>query len=205
MPAQLRRIERGLKSGLKDQSGLWTAGRVQELTEDRTGVRYHEDHVWHILRKPGWTCRHLTGWALESDEEAIQHWKKVNWPRIKKRVLREAHHRLYRREQIEPTTASGYGPGPRAGRPRCYSTASTEGAFRPPPTSADGASTSGSAPAPCTPPRSSISWAICCVLPGRTISGVPIAEKDCFRMYYGTELTGVAVLHWSAGRTDWHT
>jgi transposase len=50
----------------------WTAGRVRELIEYRTGMRHDEDHVWRILRELGWTCQRLTGWALERDEEAIQ-------------------------------------------------------------------------------------------------------------------------------------
>jgi hypothetical protein len=35
----------------------------------------------------------------------------------------------------------------------------------------------------------------------RTISAIQIADYDRFRMYYGNELTGVAVLRWSADRT----
>ncbi len=85
--AQLRDLERALKGGpeaLGYQSGLWTAGRVRELIEYRTGVRYHEAHVWRILRQLGWTCQRPTGRALERNEEAIRYWKRVRWPRIKK-------------------------------------------------------------------------------------------------------------------------
>jgi transposase len=32
-------------------TGLWTAGRVRELIEYQCGVRYHEAHVWRILRR----------------------------------------------------------------------------------------------------------------------------------------------------------
>jgi hypothetical protein len=46
----------------------WTASRVRDLIEYRTGVRYHEDHVWRILRKLDWTCQRPTGKALERDE-----------------------------------------------------------------------------------------------------------------------------------------
>jgi transposase len=51
-PAQLREFVRALKRGPEAcgyVSGLWTAGRVRGLIEDRTGVRYHEDHVWRIV------------------------------------------------------------------------------------------------------------------------------------------------------------
>jgi transposase len=87
-PAQLRDIERALKRGPEAfgyTTGLWTAARVRDLIEYRTGVRYHEDHVWRILRKLGWTCQRPTGRALERDEKAIGQWKRYRWPQIKKK------------------------------------------------------------------------------------------------------------------------
>jgi transposase len=87
-PSQLRDVERALKRGPEAfgfASGLWTASRVRDLIEYRTGVRYHEDHVWRILRKLNWSCQRPSGRALERDEEAIRQWKKVAWPRIKKK------------------------------------------------------------------------------------------------------------------------
>jgi len=86
--AQLRDLERALKRGPEAfgfASGLWTAGRVRDLIEYRSGVRYHEDHVWRILRKLGWTCRRPSGRALERDQEAIRRWKKYRWPQVKKK------------------------------------------------------------------------------------------------------------------------
>ena len=77
--AQLRDLERALKRGpeaLGFASGLWTAGRVRDLIEYRTGVRYHEDHVWRILRKLNWSCQRPAGRALERDEHAIRQWKR---------------------------------------------------------------------------------------------------------------------------------
>ena len=76
-PAQLRDLERALKRGPEAfgfASGLWTASRVRDLIEYRTGVRYHEDHVWRILRKLNWSCQRPTGKALERDERAIRQW-----------------------------------------------------------------------------------------------------------------------------------
>ena len=86
--AQLRDLERALKRGpeaLGFASGLWTASRVRDLIEYRTGVRYHEDHVWRILRKLNWSCQRPAGRALERDEHAIRQWKKYRWPQIKKK------------------------------------------------------------------------------------------------------------------------
>jgi transposase len=86
--AQLRDLERALERGPEVfgfASGLWTARRVRDLIEDRTGVRYHEDHVWRILRKLNWTCQRPSGRALERDEAAIRYWKRVRWPQLKKK------------------------------------------------------------------------------------------------------------------------
>ena len=86
--AQLRDLESALKRGPEAfgfATGLWTAARVRDLIEYRSGVRYHEDHVWRILRQLGWSCQRPTGRALERDEQNIRHWKKYRWPQIKKK------------------------------------------------------------------------------------------------------------------------
>ena len=86
--AELRDIERALRRGPEAfgfSNGLWSAGRVRELIERRTGVRYHEDHVWRILRKLNWSCQRPAGRALERDEQAIGRWKKYRWPQLKKK------------------------------------------------------------------------------------------------------------------------
>src|ERR1700732_3628610 len=91
--SQLRKIEQALRRGpeaLGYTNGLWTAGRVRELIEDQCGVRYHEAHVWRILRQLGWSCQRPTGRALERDEEAIRYWKRVRWPRLKKKRAERA-------------------------------------------------------------------------------------------------------------------
>ena len=80
---QLKQIEQALKRGpeaLGYASGLWTAGRVRELIEQQCGVRYHEAHVWRILRQLGWSGQRPTGRALERDEAGIRDWKRVRWP-----------------------------------------------------------------------------------------------------------------------------
>ena len=85
---QLRQLEQALKRGPEAfgfVSGLWRARRVRELIEYRTGVRYHEDHVWRILHELGWTCQRPVGRALERDEAAVRNWKKYRWRRIQKK------------------------------------------------------------------------------------------------------------------------
>jgi transposase len=85
---QLHELEQALRQGPEAfgyTSGLWTARRVRDLIEYRTGVRYHEDHVWRILRQLGWSCQRPSGRALERDEQKIRHWKKYRRPQIKKK------------------------------------------------------------------------------------------------------------------------
>jgi transposase len=76
---QLRKIEQALKRGpeaLGYRNGWWTAGRVRALIEGQSGVRYHQAHVWRILRKLGWSCQRPGGRALKRDEQAIRHWQR---------------------------------------------------------------------------------------------------------------------------------
>jgi transposase len=63
---------------------LWTLSRVAEVIERTFGVKYHPGHVWYILRALGWTAQKPERRARERDEEAIQRWRKSDWPRIKK-------------------------------------------------------------------------------------------------------------------------
>jgi len=85
---ELRRIAQELKRGpevLGYETSLWTAPRVADLIERECGIRYHPGHVWKILRQLGWSCQRPAGRALERNEEAIRHWKKVTWRDIKKK------------------------------------------------------------------------------------------------------------------------
>ena len=66
--AQFKQIEHALKRGPEAHgyaTGLWNASRVRELIEDLCGVRYHQAHVWRILRQLGWSCQRPSGRALE--------------------------------------------------------------------------------------------------------------------------------------------
>ena len=130
--AQLRDLERALKRGPEAfgfASGLWTAARVRDLIEYRTGVRYHEDHVWRILRKLNWTCQRPSGRALERDEQAIRHWKKYRMAAgLKKSPLRAAYDRLHRRKRTERAAASGADLGAARTDPGAAASLQLEGA-----------------------------------------------------------------------------
>ena len=86
--AEMAQLEQRLKQGPEQfgyLTGLWTLARVVKLIEQQHGVRYDASQVWRILRKLHWSCQRPTGRARERDEEAIQYWKKVRWPQLKKK------------------------------------------------------------------------------------------------------------------------
>jgi transposase len=64
---------------------LWTLGRVAEVICRRWGVSYHPSQVWRILVALGWSCQKPQCRARERDERAVARWRRVDWPRIKKR------------------------------------------------------------------------------------------------------------------------
>jgi len=62
----------------------WTLKRIAAVIQVHVGVRYHPAHVWKILRALGWSCQVPERRALQRDEQAIAHWKRYQWPAIKK-------------------------------------------------------------------------------------------------------------------------
>ena len=66
------------------RTDIWTTKRVAELVEDKFAVKYHRDHVGRLLHWLGWSHQTPKRRALQRDEEAIQQWKRKQWPRIKK-------------------------------------------------------------------------------------------------------------------------
>lgn len=66
---------------------LWTTQRVAELIRRLFGVRYHRDHVGRVLGQMGWSCprSRMRDRAKERNEAAVRRWKRVEWPRIKKK------------------------------------------------------------------------------------------------------------------------
>jgi transposase len=66
-------------------TALWMTERIAKLIHRRFGVRYHRDHVGRLLGQMGWSCQRPAGRARERKDEEIAHWKRVKWPRIKKK------------------------------------------------------------------------------------------------------------------------
>ncbi len=64
---------------------MWTLARVAEVIDRVTGVRYSVTQTWTILRdRLGWSRQRPARKAAERDDEAIEEWVKVEWPRIKR-------------------------------------------------------------------------------------------------------------------------
>ena len=85
---QLAQLAEHLQNGPQAHgyaTALWTTERVARLILRQFGVRYHRDHVGRLLGQMGWSCQRPTGRARERKEEEIARWKRVEWPRIKKK------------------------------------------------------------------------------------------------------------------------
>ncbi|MDH4270442.1 MAG: IS630 family transposase [Candidatus Aminicenantes bacterium] len=63
---------------------LWTCPRVAQVIARKFGVHYHVDHIGRLLRSLGWSPQKPERRAIERDEEAIQRWVKMRWPKVKK-------------------------------------------------------------------------------------------------------------------------
>ncbi len=86
---QLAEVENALVRGAEANGYLtdvWTLPRVAEVIEHVTGVSYHPGHVWYLLRDQlDWTWQRPARRATERNDEAIEHWVKQRWPKLKKR------------------------------------------------------------------------------------------------------------------------
>jgi len=63
---------------------LWTTSRIAAVIRQAFRVDYHPDHVGRLMHQLRWTHQKPETRAVERDELAIEHWKQVTWPRVKK-------------------------------------------------------------------------------------------------------------------------
>jgi transposase len=92
-PLKLSRAKRrrigGLASERADSSRFFdralAARPRRRVIESHFGVSYHSSRVWRILLALGWSYQKPEIRARERNEEAIPRWRRVDWPRIKKR------------------------------------------------------------------------------------------------------------------------
>ena len=86
-PQAKKRLEKILLRGASESgfaTDLWTCPRVAQVIKREFGVGYHVDHIGRLLHALGWSPQKPERRAVERDEEAIQTWVKVDWPRVKK-------------------------------------------------------------------------------------------------------------------------
>jgi transposase len=63
---------------------LWTCSRVAAVIQQQWGVRYSTTQTWRLLKRLAWSPQKPSLRARERDEAAIERWRNVEWPRIKK-------------------------------------------------------------------------------------------------------------------------
>lgn len=64
---------------------LWTCARVAELVRKRFRVKYHPAHLGRVLHDLGFSPQKPRQVAREQDADAVERWRKHDWPRIKKK------------------------------------------------------------------------------------------------------------------------
>jgi len=85
--AERRRLVRLLLQGPLAhgyRTNLWTTARIAEIIQREFGVDYHRDHVGRLMHNLKWSHQKPEKRASERDEEAIERWKRKDWPRVKK-------------------------------------------------------------------------------------------------------------------------
>ncbi len=85
---QCQRLLKHLQQGPRKHgwsTELWTLPRIVQLIAQKFGVHYDQSGVWRLLRRLGWSCQKPERRARERDGEAIERWRKRDWPRLKKR------------------------------------------------------------------------------------------------------------------------
>jgi transposase len=68
---------------------VWTCARVAKVIAEEFGVSYHKGHVSRLLKDLGWTPQIPITRALQRDDEAIERWRSIVWPELRRRAARE--------------------------------------------------------------------------------------------------------------------
>ena len=64
---------------------VWTCARVAAVIQEEFGVFYSPSQVSRLLRALEWTPQQPIERASQRDEAAIEAWRSVRWPLLKKR------------------------------------------------------------------------------------------------------------------------
>jgi transposase len=86
-PADRKRLVAALNAGA-DQWGFstpeWSCARAKALIEKMFHTSYHVDYVGTLLHQLGWSAQIPEHRARECDEDAMERWRRNEWPRLKK-------------------------------------------------------------------------------------------------------------------------
>lgn len=69
---------------------LWTLPRIGKIISERFGVEYSTGHLWHLLRRLGFSCQKPEKRATQRNEAEIVRWKRHTWPALKKKPSEKA-------------------------------------------------------------------------------------------------------------------
>ncbi len=69
---------------------LWTLPRIGKVITERFGVQYSIGHLWHLLRRLGFSCQKPEKRATQRNEIEIARWKRHTWPALKKKPSEKA-------------------------------------------------------------------------------------------------------------------
>jgi transposase len=89
-PKQLQRLIKLLLQGPLARgyrTNLWTTARIALLIGEEFGVQYHPNHIGRLMHRLQWSHQKPERRAIERDDPKIEHWKRQQWPRIKKKLL----------------------------------------------------------------------------------------------------------------------
>ena len=64
---------------------LWTLPRIGKVITERFDVEYSVGHLWHLLRRLGFSCQKPEKRATQRNETEIARWKRHTWPALKKK------------------------------------------------------------------------------------------------------------------------
>lgn len=74
---------------------LWTLPRIGKVIAERFGVEYSTGHLWHLLRRMGFSCQKPEKRTTQRNEAEIARWKRHTWPVLKKSPAGRPHHRFH--------------------------------------------------------------------------------------------------------------
>lgn len=74
---------------MKFEFALWTRGMIVTLIKRQFGINLNPTSVGRLLRQLGFTCQKPLYRAYQQNAEAVERWKNVEFPKIRKRAKKE--------------------------------------------------------------------------------------------------------------------